>query len=138
MTEFTREQIYLYLDSALTDAEAAELEQAIRSRDDLKQLLRTVLAERDRGEHSVGAIWRREHLSCPTREQLGAYLLRALEDDWMDYVQFHLEVIACPYCRANRDDLQSQTEQNQPKAKARRQRIFQSSVGMMKPPTTKK
>jgi hypothetical protein len=138
MREITREQIYLYLDNALSENEASQVEQAIRSRDDLKLLLRTVLAERDRGDHSVGAVWRREHLSCPSREQLGAYLLRALDDDVMDYVHFHLEVIACPFCRANRDDLKALQQESQPKVKARRQRIFESSIGLIKPPKRKK
>ncbi len=138
MRDVTREQIHLYLDNALTEAEASRIEQAIRASSELKQLLRSILAERDRGEHSVGAIWRRGHLSCPSREQLGAYLLRALDDDLFDYIRFHLETIQCPYCLANLDDLRSQQIEPQPKIKSRRQRIFESSVGLIKPPAPRR
>lgn len=134
MLEVTREQIHLYLDNSLTEAEAARVEKAIRSSSELKQMLRSILADRDRGEHSVGAIWRRGHLSCPTREQLGSFLLRGLDDDLMDYIRFHLETINCPYCQANLEDLKSQQVEPQPKLKARRRRIFESSVGLIKPP----
>ena len=53
------------------------------------------------GEHSVGAIWRRQRLSCPPREQLGSYLLGVLDDDVQNYIQFHLQTIGCAFCLAN-------------------------------------
>ena len=69
-----------------------------------------LLQERDRGEHSVGAIWRRQRLSCVKREQLGSYLLGVLDDDVQDYIQFHLRTIGCAYCLANLADLQTQQQ----------------------------
>ena len=54
------------------------------------------MQERDRGDHSIGAVWRREHLSCPTREQLGSYLLEVLDEEIQDYVRFHLETVGSP------------------------------------------
>ncbi len=88
------------------------------------------MQERDRGEHSLGAIWRRERLTCPTREQLGSYLLKVLEDERQDYVQFHLETVACPYCQANLADLQL-LEQEPTQSKERRRRIFKSSADFL-------
>jgi uncharacterized protein YbaR (Trm112 family) len=136
MAEVTREQMHAYLDDALPEAEAARIEQALRATDTLRQQLRLVMQERDRGEHSVGAIWRRERLSCPTREHLGSYLLEALDDDLMDYMRFHLETIVCPFCRANLADLKAQQEGSNQHVRQRRQRIFQSSAGLLssKPP----
>jgi anti-sigma factor RsiW len=131
MSEVTREQMHAYLDDALPEAEAAKVEQALRGNETLRQQLRLVMQERDRGEHSVGAIWRRERLSCPPREQLGSYLLEALDDNLMDYLRFHLETIACPFCRANLADLKAQQEESTQHAKQRRQRIFQSSAGLL-------
>ena len=131
MSEVTREQMHAYLDDALPEAEAAKVEQALRGNETLRQQLRQVMQERDRGEHSVGAIWRRERLSCPPREQLGSYLLEALDDNLMDYLRFHLETIACPFCRANLADLKAQQEESTQHAKQRRQRIFQSSAGLL-------
>jgi hypothetical protein len=131
MSEITREQMHAYLDDALPEAEAAKVEHSLRASETLRQQLKQVMQERDRGEHSVGAIWRRERLSCPTREQLGSYLLEALDDGVMDYLQFHLQTISCPFCRANLADLKAQQEDAAQHAQQRRKRIFQSSAGLL-------
>ena len=44
-------------------------------------------------------------MSCPTRDQLGGYLLEAGDPELLEYIRFHLEEIGCPYCQANLDDL---------------------------------
>jgi hypothetical protein len=94
-------------------------------------LYQQVRDELDRGEHSLGAIWRREHLSCLGREQLGSYLLGAVEPDWEDYIRFHLQIIGCPHCQANLDDLsKKQAEATEP-VKKRRQRILKSTAGVL-------
>ena len=131
MAEITREQLHAYLDDCLPEAEAAKIEKALRGSETLRQQLKLTLHERDRGEHSVGAIWRRERLSCVTREQLGSYLLEALDDDLMDYVRFHLDTICCPYCLANLADLKAQQHETSQKAKQRRHKFFQSSAGLL-------
>jgi hypothetical protein len=105
MPEITRQMLRDYLNDALPDREAAAVERALRDDAKLRDKLREVLDEEDRGEHTVGAIWRRERVSCPSREQLGGFLLGAGDPELLDYVQFHLEVIGCPYCQANLDDL---------------------------------
>lgn len=104
----TRQMLRDYLHDALPDAESAAVERALRESAELRAALQEVLGEEDRGEHTVGAIWRRERVSCPTREQLGGYLLGAGDPDLLDYVRFHLDVIGCPYCQANLDDLRQQ------------------------------
>ncbi|MFO0850440.1 MAG: hypothetical protein U0871_18045 [Gemmataceae bacterium] len=76
MPEITRETLRDYLADALPDAETAAVEQALRTQPAVQSLFNQVRQEADRGEHSVGAVWRRERLSCPTREQLGGYLLQ--------------------------------------------------------------
>jgi hypothetical protein len=131
MAEITREQLHAYLDDCLPEAEAARIEQDLRKSEALRQKLRLTLQERDRGEHSVGAIWRRERLSCVSREHLGSYLLEALDDDLTDYIRFHLETIGCPYCRANLADLKAQQEEVAQQARQRRHKIFQSSAGLL-------
>ena len=105
MAAITRQMIRDYLHDALPEAEMATVEKALRASKELHVLLGEVRDEEDRGEHSVGAIWRRERVSCPARDQLGGYLLGAGDADLLDYVQFHLETIGCPYCLANLDDL---------------------------------
>src|SRR5882672_7080361 len=127
MNDITREQMHAYLDERLPDADTARIEQALRQSDSLRQRLRLVMQERDRGEHSLGAIWRRERLSCPSREQLGSYLLEALDPELMDYVAFHLETIGCACCKANLADLKALQEEPVKQAQQRRRKIFKSS-----------
>src|SRR5438132_10201375 len=126
-TEITREHLHAYLDDALTDSETARVEQALRNSDALRRVLRQTMQERDRGEHSLGAIWRRERLTCPNRETLGSFLLEVLDEAEQDYLRFHLETVHCPYCLANLADLQTVQKEPPPKAKERRRRFFQSS-----------
>ncbi len=131
MSQITREQLHAYLDDALSDAETARLEQALRDSESLRGALKQVMQERDRGEHSLGAVWRRERLTCPTREQLGSYLLQVLEEGFQDYVEFHLNTLGCPFCLANLADLQALQAEPAPKARERRRRYFQSSAGFL-------
>jgi hypothetical protein len=86
-----------------------------------------MIQECDRGEHSVGAIWRRHRLSCPTREQLGSFLLGVLEPDHRDYIDFHLQTIGCAFCLANLADLKAQQKAASPQTHQRRRRIYESS-----------
>jgi DNA-binding phage protein len=131
MNTISREQLHAYLDDALSDAETAKVEQALRDSEPLRRALRQVMQERDRGEHSLGAVWRRERLTCPTREQLGSFLLQVLDEGQQDYIEFHVQVIGCPYCVANLADLQALQQEPAPHAKARRRRFFQSSAGYL-------
>ena len=133
-----REMLLAYLDDALDEAETAHVEQALRRSESLRNQLKTMMSERDRGEHSVGAIWRRARLSCPSREQLGSYLLGVLEDDAQDYIQFHLKTIGCAYCLANLADLQAQQQQDDGQVKKRRKRYYQTSAGLLQAPAKKK
>lgn len=131
MVKVTRELLHGYLDDALSDEETAQVERTLRESEALRRLLRVVIQERDRGEHSVGAIWRRARLSCPSREELGSYLLQVLEPGPQDYVDFHLRTIACPFCLANLADLQSLQKEAAPRVQERRKRFFESSAGYL-------
>ncbi len=132
MANITREQLDAYLDDSLGDSETAQVEQALRQSDVLRRQLRSQMQERDRGEHSLGAIWRRRRLSCPSREQLGSYLLQVLDADLHDYISFHLQMVGCAYCLANLADLQSLRNEPEPKVRQRRQRFFESSAGLLR------
>jgi hypothetical protein len=105
MGPITREVLRDYLHDALPDGQLAAVERALRESAELRAVLQEVLDQEDRGEHTVGAIWRRERVSCPTRDQLGGYLLGAGDPELLDLVKFHLDEIGCPYCQANLDDL---------------------------------
>src|SRR5512145_3293490 len=129
MPEFTREQLASYLDDALDDSETARVEQALRKSDPLRRTLQMLMQERDRGEHSLGAIWRRSRLTCPTRQELGSFLLGALDSDRQEYVDFHLHTIGCSYCLANLGDLHARQKEPPARAQARRKRFYESSAG---------
>lgn len=132
MRQITREMLAGYLEDSLSTTDTALVEQALRSSAQLRETLRSVMQELDRGEHSIGAIWRRERLSCPTREQLGTFVLGALDPDFQEYIEFHLNVIGCPFCQANLLDLQRRQKESDRDRQKRRQKFFQSSAGYMK------
>jgi hypothetical protein len=105
MAPITREVLRAYISDALPDEELVAIERALRNSAELRGLLKEVMEQEDRGEHTAGAIWRRERVSCPTRDQLGSYLLGSGDPDLLDYICFHVKEIGCPYCRANVEDL---------------------------------
>jgi hypothetical protein len=121
-----------YLDEALPPEEMARIERALRKDAKLRQQLAATNARRDAGVHSLGEIWRRHRLSCPSRQHLGSYLLEALPDDQAEYVRFHLAVIGCRYCKANLMDLESQQAEAPDAVQTRRRKYFQSSVGHLR------
>ena len=133
-----RELLSSYLDDALSEADNAKIEQELRASETLRLQLSQLMKERDRGEHSVGAIWRRHRLSCLSREQLGSYLLGVLDEDVQDYIQFHLGTIGCAYCLANVADLKSQQEETSGLVQKRRKKYYQSSAGLLQSPPDKK
>jgi hypothetical protein len=117
-----------YLADSLPAEEMARAEKALRESSELRAQLEDARQNRgDAGLHTLGAIWRRTRLTCPTRQQLGSFLLEALDPDLGEYIKFHIEVIACAYCEANLADLRQKTEQPPAATQARHHRILQSS-----------
>ncbi len=128
---FTTTELEAFLDDALPAARMAAIEEAARSDEALVKQLAAVNGRRDAGVHGLGEIWRRRRLSCPTREQLGSFLLGVLSKDHADYLTFHLEVVECRCCTANAEDLRSQQSSAANEVSARRRRYFQSSAGYL-------
>jgi hypothetical protein len=128
----TQADLQAYLDEALPPADMAAIEAELRSRPELLQQLSAINGRRDAGVHSVGEVWRRNRLSCPSRQHLGSYLLGALEDGHLDYVKFHLQVIGCRVCLANLDDLRRQQEETAETVKNRRTKYFRSTAGHLR------
>ncbi|MBN2477426.1 MAG: hypothetical protein JXB62_22665 [Pirellulales bacterium] len=122
-----------YLDEALPPEHMARIELALRKDANLVRQMTAIHARRNAGVHSLGEIWRRNRLSCPSREQLGSYLLGALGEEAADYITFHVETIGCRYCQANLADLESQQAERQDVVQTRRRKYFQSSVGHLQP-----
>jgi len=132
MPEISKEMLRAFLHDALPETEAANVEKAVRDRPEVRALFDEVREEEDRGEHSVGAIWRREHITCPNRDQLGGYLLQALDQDLLDYIAFHLRTVGCPFCQANLDDLEKRQAEAPEPTRTRRKKIIDSSAGILR------
>jgi anti-sigma factor RsiW len=132
MARITQADLQAYLDEALDPEEMAALEVELRKKPELLKQLAAINARRDAGLHSVGEIWRRSRLSCPSRQQLGSYLLGALEAGLADYIDFHVRKIGCRYCQANVADLRRQQEETAETVKTRRTKYFQSTAGHLR------
>jgi hypothetical protein len=123
-----------YLVDALSSEDSARVEKALRDSAELRARLEEVRQNRADGQlHTLGAIWNRARLTCPSRQQLGSYLLDALDPDLASYLTFHLEVVECPFCLANLADLkaQSQAAAVAHASKSRQRRILQSSQHLL-------
>ena len=129
---FSESDLEAYLDEALPAEEMSRLEKALRDDPKLVRRLAAIHSRRNAGVHSLGEIWRRGRLSCPSREQLGSFLLRALPDDAADYTAFHLDAVGCRWCQANLADLENQQPEAGEVAQTRRRRYFQSSAGYLR------
>jgi hypothetical protein len=128
----TDETLRDYLADALPAGELARIEKALRDSAELRARLEEV--RQDRGDstlHTLGAIWRRARLTCPTRQQLGSHLLDALDPDLASYISFHLDVVECVFCQANLADLKAKTAATSPGAKDRHNRILRSSEHLL-------
>jgi hypothetical protein len=121
-----------YLDEALPPDQMARIELALRKNPELVRQLARINARRDAGVHSLGEIWRRHRVSCPSREQLGSFLLGACGEPLADYITFHLEVVGCRFCQANLTDLRSRQAEPGEAVQTRRRKYFQSSAGYLR------
>jgi hypothetical protein len=123
-----------YLADALAAEHSARVEKALRESAELRARLEDVRQNRADGQlHTLGAIWNRARLTCPSRQQLGSFLLDALDPALASYLTFHVEVVECPFCRANLADLkaQAQTAATAHASKSRQRRILESSQHLL-------
>jgi len=127
----TTSDLEAYLDEALPAADLARVEGRLRADPQLAGQLAEIIARRDAGVHTLGEIWRRHRISCPTRLELGAYLLGTLEPPLEQHIRFHVEVVGCRPCGANLDDLRARQAQADQASRTRRQRYFHSSAGYL-------
>ena len=126
---FSQSELEGYLDEALPSELMARIETALRQDPALARSLVSINARRDAGVHSLGEIWRRHRLSCPTRQQVGSYLLDVLDQEFARYVSFHVQTTGCRTCAANLEDLRARESQQDVGVEERRRKYFQSSAG---------
>ncbi len=127
---WTDRELTAWLDEMLPAERMTELEQQLRDDKTLQSRIAQIIHHRDQGGHSVGEIWQREGLSCPTRSELGGFLLRTLPADAAQYVEFHLMTVGCRVCQANLKDLEDHASQTT-ETPSRRRRFFESSAGLL-------
>ena len=127
---WTDRELTAWLDEMLPADRMAQLESELRDNRSLQARLSQLIHHRDQGGHTVGEIWQRARLSCPTRSELGGYLLETLTSDEHRYVEFHLMTIGCRVCQANLKDLEDLTAATDD-APARRRKFFESSAGLL-------
>jgi hypothetical protein len=132
MRPITAAELEAYLDEALPAGRMAEIESCLRADAKLLDSLRTTSGRRDAGVHSLGEIWRRHRLSCPSRDELGSFLLGVLAPEQERHLTLHLETVGCRYCQSNLEDLRSRQAEAAEVSTARRKRYFQSSAGYLK------
>jgi hypothetical protein len=132
MPTITTAELEAYLDEALPAEQMATIEAALRDSPELLDQLSTINRRRDAGVHSLGEIWRRRRISCPTREELGRYLMQAIDPDHAEFVRFHIEVSGCRFCAANVLDLQRRMDETSDAAHTRQRRYFESSAGYLR------
>lgn len=130
---FSNSELEAYLNEELPADEMLKIEQVMRTDKVLVEQLVEINQRRDSGIHTLGEVWRRHRLSCPTREQLGSYLLEATNAEVSNYIYFHLTEIGCRYCQANLHDLKQQAAADRVTISNRRSKYFQSSAGYLNP-----
>ena len=129
--EITDLELEAYLDEALPAARTAEIESSFSAEPAMAERISGLNARRDAGIHTLGEVWRRRRLTCPTRQQWGSYLLGVLPEATADYYKFHVETAGCRVCLANLQDLQAQQSEAAEQADRRRHKYFQSSAGYL-------
>ncbi len=131
---FSDAELKGYVDEALP-AERMTGDRGSRAAPDSGLLgrLAAVNGRRDAGVHSLGEIWRRNRLTCPTREQLGSFLLNVLPDEAAEYIRFHLNSIGCRYCQANLADLESVTRRSRKTHVGAPQEVFPIKLPVISP-----
>jgi anti-sigma factor RsiW len=129
--EFSDQQLLAYLDEQLPVEEMTAIEKELRDSESLRLRVGRLIQQREQGQHTVGAIWRRHRLSCPTRSQLGEFLLGTLDEGMANYLEFHLTTAGCRYCGANLDDLREAMAET-PETERRRRKYFESSAGLLR------
>lgn len=131
MNHFSDAELSAFFDEALPPARCAQLEHELRTDAKLRQRLIEVRGRESAGLHTLGAIWRRNRLSCPNRSELGQFVLGTLAAEQRNYIQFHLQKVECRYCQANLTDIDPD-DKTPEQATTRRSRYFQTSAGYLK------
>ena len=85
-------------------AEGGEVEGALKAHvdgcDACQEALQSLQEEVLSLQIPLSEIWFRDHISCPHGSVLAGYRDKKLDADALEYVAFHVEELACPYCQS--------------------------------------
>lgn len=130
--EFSQADLEAYLDEALPPDEMAAIEEALRNDPDMGQKLVAIHGRRDAGVHTLGEIWRRHRITCPSRQKLTLYLDGKLDADESNYIRFHLEEVQCRLCLASYEDIRIARQDADQESESRHQRFLDRSSTYLK------
>lgn len=128
---WTDRELAAWLDELLPANRMVEFENQLRSDKTLQARVTQIIRHRDQGGNSIGEVWQRGRLSCPSRTEMGGFLLGTLNPEAAAYIEFHLQTIGCRVCQANRHDLEEQSTQSD-QVPGRRRKFFESSAGLLR------
>jgi hypothetical protein len=81
---------------------------------------------------TVASVWRSERVSCPHPHVLQGYLSGSLDGGARDFVAFHLDESACPYCSATLQDLKARDDDaKQPALADMKDRLLRSTAAAL-------
>lgn len=91
----------------------ARLRELAQTEDPSGKLLSAIASGAESGEASLDMsleqVWRDARVSCPARHWLARSVVGSLPQGPREYVRFHAEEMACPWCAANLEDLRQST-----------------------------
>lgn len=128
---WTDRELTAWLDELLPAVRMVQFETQLRTDQALQARVAQLIRHRDQGGNTIGEVWQRGRLSCPTRTEMGGYLLGTLNPDAARYIEFHLQTVGCRVCQANLNDLEEQSTQSD-QVPGRRRRFFESSAGLLR------
>jgi hypothetical protein len=126
---FTDEELLAYMDERASPTRAAEIERQVRASDALLNRLVQLMQSTERGDVTLGGMWRRGRWSCPPRAVWAGFVGGRLGDGLTQYLQFHLDTVGCRICGASVRDLR---ESDGGDGELRVRKIFQSSAGALR------
>jgi hypothetical protein len=95
------------------------------------------MAEPEPGEEllfTVASVWKEARVSCPHPDILRAHRAGSLEPDAAEFVRFHVEESACPYCAAVAADLSAHDQDARAagELESMRERLLRSTVAALR------
>lgn len=81
-------------------------------------------------DFDVAQTWREQRVSCPARYWIGRLVVGTLEGGAADFLRFHLDEMACPWCRANLEDLRG--IEHDPELKPLLERVHASTLQLLR------